>query len=136
MSICAALGARARNARDRTPNVEGEEVNEDESLSAGRIRGKGRVANKAQGNVDEKENAKLREVVDVQVECYCETEYKPRHVYVHQLEAETSRDGTTYHRGHESSPGEAEIVYSHLANQTRARNCAKAIPPRPRVPPL
>jgi hypothetical protein len=65
MSVCAALGARARNARDRTPIVEGEEVNaEDESLSAqGSVRGKGRVANKAQGHVDENEDTKPRDVI-------------------------------------------------------------------------
>jgi len=57
------------------------------------VRGKGRVAGKAQGNVDEKENAKPREVVDVEVECYGETEYQPRHIYVHQLEPGTSRHG-------------------------------------------
>ena len=41
MSVYASFGARARNARDRTPNVEGEEVNEDESLSTGQCQREG-----------------------------------------------------------------------------------------------
>ena len=67
------------------------------------------MANKAQGNVDEKEDTKPREVMDVdpndptsissikadEVGYYCVTEYQPRH---NQLEARTPHRGTKYPR--------------------------------------